>query len=103
MLRRPDQMSKDKIRVKVQPQLSSGPDLLRTFFQKNKFSLMRKPVYAIPVAWKELDRGVAFYILNYEGTDVEYWLSKEWILTSDYWNLSFPQALRGKRIGKHQL
>lgn len=95
---------KDKIHEIHSLALSIWPGSFAHILSKEQISYMMEMMYAIPVLEKELDRGIAFYILNYEGTDVGY-TAIERIDNTSYklHKIYLSHKLHGKGLGKHQL
>ncbi|MBO9595061.1 MAG: GNAT family N-acetyltransferase [Niabella sp.] len=84
--------------------LEIWPKAFEQLLSKAQMDYMLQMMYAPAVLEKEMKRGVEFYILRYNGTDMGYTAIEQkepgaWKLHKIY----LSQQLRGKGIGKFQL
>ncbi|MGC4235674.1 MAG: GNAT family N-acetyltransferase [Niabella sp.] len=80
------------------------PESFTHILSKEQIAYMMEMMYAIPALEKELDRGVEFYILNYEGADVGYTAIEKKDNTSyKLHKIYLSHKLHGKGLGKRQL
>ncbi|MCD2422755.1 GNAT family N-acetyltransferase [Niabella pedocola] len=84
--------------------LEIWPKAFEQILNKEQMDYMLQMMYAPAVLEKEMERGVAFYILRHNGTDMGYTAIEQkgpgaWKLHKIY----LSQKLHGKGIGKFQL
>lgn len=96
--------TKDKIHEIHCLALSIWPESFAHILSKEQIAYMMEMMYAIPVLEKELDRGVEFYILNYQGADVGYTAIEKKDNTSyKLHKIYLSHKFHGKGLGKYQL
>ncbi|HMR82654.1 MAG TPA: GNAT family N-acetyltransferase [Niabella sp.] len=97
-------LSEHEIEIIQQLAYKIWPGSFTHILSNEQIAYMMEMMYAIPVLKKELERGVEFYILHYEGADVGYTAIERKNNTSyKLHKIYLSHQLHGKGLGKHQL
>lgn len=96
--------TKAEVPIIYQLALDIWPKAFEQLLSNEQIDYMLQMMYAPAVLEKEMERGVEFYILRYDGTDMGYTAIEK--KAPGYWKLHkiyLSQKLHGKGIGKFQL